>query len=1755
MRSFLRSLAIGVAALALHAVTFTDAQAQLSSLTPTVSYQGSISKDGATISGEQTMTVRFYADAEGKVLVWEDTFNALLQDGVFSIDLGSQKPLPTSSDIAKGLWVALQIGETPEMRPLSQLSSSLHALSIADKTVTAEKMATDYVASVTVNGEKITGRASELNIVSGEGVDLKFDAASNSVVIGQGTSQMGGKGSEKLNAMTAFGDMVYGGTNNGKDTRLPGNTSTTRKFLSQTGTGSASAIPEWRALGTADIPPLVDLIGTLDVASGGTGATSITNNGIVIGHGTNALTATTLTNGQLLIGSTDAAPTSASITGTADQVIVTNGAGSITLSTPQSIATNSSPTFGSLTLQGKATSAATESEDASGTLTTKGYVDQSISAAAAISAAATAAVAADLDTEILDRMADVNAEETARQLADATLTAGLAAEITRATAAETTLTTNLASEVTNRTADVDAEETARLAADATLTANLASEVTNRTADIDAEEAARLAADATLTTNLASEVSNRIADVDAEEAARTAADNTLTTNLASEVTNRAADVDAEETARLAADATLTTNLADEVTNRAADVDAEETARLAADATLTTNLASEVTNRAADVDAEEAARMAADATLTAGLASEITNRTADVDAEEAARIAADNTLTSNLAEEVTARELDVDAEQTARMAADADLEADLDAEIARATGAEGTLTTNLATEVTRATTAETTLATNLATESSARIAGDNTLTTNLSSEVSRATAAEAALAASISSYDASALHKAGAETVTGTKTFTVDQQFTDGLTITNTPPSGTSMTLVGASSTASSSTPFVVDLIGFKASSSGTDDKSTGLVASASGTGGGTSFGAEISSTRAGAGTSVGATFSATGGSTNIGIIVQNGGAQITGSSSIAGSLNMHSNSITGVASPAAAQDAANKAYVDAETAARIATDATLTTSINNEVVARQAADVTVLAAVNVETSARTLADAALGVRIDDEIADRIADVNAEESARIAAVSAEQTARIADVNLEQARAEAAEAALQATINTNNSNAVHKTGDETINGKKRFTEDIDLEYGQGIGGNVNTDRFNYDGKSLGHYSLNFVNDSWNSSGTAWLSAYAGIKFFSAGTLAGYINADQAKLVGDLTLEQTLNMTNGLINNVANPVSAQDAATKFYVDAETTARISGDNLLSANLANEVSNRVADVNAEEAARIAADNTLTANLSAEVTNRINDVDAEQARATAAENLLSASISSNDGLALHKAGAETVTGTKTFNADQIVATGTKLRFGGVFESTDDVYFSRSHVVHDQVDLVLTLGDNLNDHAPGQADRFIIRSSAEATPVFTASVGNNEVLVDGKFTAGRVVSNGGADMTGDRINNVANPSLAQDAATKAYVDAETAARTADVNAEEAARIADVDAEESARISDVNAEESARTAADNTLTANLASEVTRATTAEDALEASINANDASAVHKSGNETINGTKTFNDDIDLEWGNGIAANVNDRFSYDGKSIGHYSLNFVSDSWNSSGTAWLSAYAGVKFFSAGTLAGYINADQANLVGDLKLEQTLDMTGGLIHNVANPVSAQDAATKSYVDAADASAVKLTGDQTIAGVKSFSGEANVRMLRIDQGGDNSDPITLNRINNSVDDTELQLVIGDNGGNAGNETFTIKASNTPPVFTVDLGNHSAEVSGMFKSGQLILSSGSVASGSTIASNSVTAVNVSSNGASGVATVTLPASGTEGQLLVVGTADPDGVTVTAGSDAYTINSKSALRFIYLGGSWKAEF
>jgi hypothetical protein len=105
-------------------------------------------------------------------------------------------------------------------------------------------------------------------------------------------------------------------------------------------------------LGNVENTALSTWAGTNNITTLGTiGTGTWQGTAIAPTYGGTGVDASGATNGQLLVGN-GTGFTLATISGTANQVNVANGAGSITLSTPQDIHTGATPTFGGLTLSG-----------------------------------------------------------------------------------------------------------------------------------------------------------------------------------------------------------------------------------------------------------------------------------------------------------------------------------------------------------------------------------------------------------------------------------------------------------------------------------------------------------------------------------------------------------------------------------------------------------------------------------------------------------------------------------------------------------------------------------------------------------------------------------------------------------------------------------------------------------------------------------------------------------------------------------------------------------------------------------------------------------------------------------------------------------------------------------------------------------------------------------------------------------------------------------------------------------------------------------------------------------------------------------------------------------------------------------------------------------------------------------------------------------------------------------------------------------
>lgn len=115
-------------------------------------------------------------------------------------------------------------------------------------------------------------------------------------------------------------------------------------------TGTANQVIVTNGPGTITLSAPQSLSSTSTPTFTNCNLSDLTTNGVLYAGASGAITSTAaMINGQILIGSTSATPVLGTITGTANEVIVTNGAGTITLSTPQAIAITSSVTFGSIT--------------------------------------------------------------------------------------------------------------------------------------------------------------------------------------------------------------------------------------------------------------------------------------------------------------------------------------------------------------------------------------------------------------------------------------------------------------------------------------------------------------------------------------------------------------------------------------------------------------------------------------------------------------------------------------------------------------------------------------------------------------------------------------------------------------------------------------------------------------------------------------------------------------------------------------------------------------------------------------------------------------------------------------------------------------------------------------------------------------------------------------------------------------------------------------------------------------------------------------------------------------------------------------------------------------------------------------------------------------------------------------------------------------------------------------------------------------
>ena len=379
-----------------------------------------------------------------------------------------------------------------------------------------------------------------------------------------------------------------------------------------------------------------------------------------------------------------------------------------------------------------------------------------------------------------------------------------------------------------------------------------------------------------------------------------------------------------------------------------------------------------------------------------------------------------------------------------------------------------------------------------------------------------------------------------------------------------------------------------------------------------------------------------------------------------------------------------------------------------------------------------------AENALDVKIDQEIADRIAAVTAENTAMLAAVAAENTAMLAavagvqaDVDQNEADSDAAESALQANIDAEE--AARIAADGVLQGN------IDAEAGSRAAGDAGLQSeldasqlsigLNADGSFNGHAGSNYMDAAASMRG-ADLALDSALKSEENSRVAAVSAEESARISGDAAVTTAFQAAD----------AAMDTELKGLISDEESARI-------AAVSAEASARAAADTAEAAARLAADNTLQAN-----------IDAEAVTARAAESANATAIADEETRALAAEAAE--------QAARIAGDASTLVSAKAYTDAEvAALVDGSPALLDTLnELAAAIGDDEN-FATTVANNLASESAARVADIaaLQADVDGNEADADASFAAA----------TTDRAA-VRTEFAAADATLQGNIDAEEASR---------------------------------------------------------------------------------------------------------------------------------------------------------------------------------------------------------------------------------------------------------------------------------------------------------------------------------------------------------------------------------------------
>jgi len=94
-----------------------------------INFEGKLTeKDGTPISGTKTITFKIYESETGPIPIWVETRNVILENGFYSILLGSVEPFPSSMKFDTKYWLSVQVSGEDEMSPRYEIGAVPYAI-------------------------------------------------------------------------------------------------------------------------------------------------------------------------------------------------------------------------------------------------------------------------------------------------------------------------------------------------------------------------------------------------------------------------------------------------------------------------------------------------------------------------------------------------------------------------------------------------------------------------------------------------------------------------------------------------------------------------------------------------------------------------------------------------------------------------------------------------------------------------------------------------------------------------------------------------------------------------------------------------------------------------------------------------------------------------------------------------------------------------------------------------------------------------------------------------------------------------------------------------------------------------------------------------------------------------------------------------------------------------------------------------------------------------------------------------------------------------------------------------------------------------------------------------------------------------------------------------------------------------------------------------------------------------------------------